>query len=143
MAHNPVSENLGVCLLQSETVILLILVPLLKLDNHVYALCLLDTLNSEKALDIYNTDSAKLYKMPCDIRCCSDKCLITYLLNLNNIIRYKTMSSLDELQRCLTLTDTALTHNKNTLAEYINQYTMNRDCRCKLYLKPTYNLRHK
>ena len=64
-----------------------------------------------------------------NIRRASHQSLIADLADLHNIICYQTMSSLDQLQRRLALSDSALAHNQNALAEYIDQHAVDGDHR--------------
>ena len=104
---------------------------------------MLDTLYTEHTLDIDNSDSSKFDKMPRNIRSRTNQCLIRNLLDFYDIIRYKTMSAPDHLQRCLTLTKTAVSCDHNTLTIYIQQNRMNGNTWCKLHMQPLYNLMHK
>ena len=128
--------------MKSQTVVFLISVPLLKLDNKIDRLGILNTLDTEQCFYIDDTDASKFDKMTCDIRCRTYQCHITDLTDLDNIITDKTMASLDQLQSSLALTDTALTCDQNSLAINIHQYTMNGNTRCKLYTKPADDLCH-
>ena len=142
MAYNLVSKILWIFLMKSQTVVFLISVPLLKLDNKIDRLGILNTLDTEQCFYIDDTDASKFDKMTCDIRCRTYQCLITDLADLHNIIRHQTMASLNQLQSSLALTDTALTCDQNSLAINIHQYTMNGNTRCKLYTKPADDLCH-
>ena len=53
------------------------------------------------------------------------------------------MTSVDQLQCNLGLTDAALTHDQNTFTKQVKKYTMNAAARCKLYIEPADHLRHK
>ena len=78
-----------------------------------------------------------------DVRCASDQGSITYFLNLYDIIRYKTMTSVDQLQRNLGLTDAALAHDQYTLSEKIEKYAMHAAARCQFDIQPADDLCHK
>ena len=81
--------------------------------------------------------------MPGDIRCGSHQFHITDFADLHHIVTYQTMSTLDQFQRSLALTDAALTHDQDTFAVYIHQYAMDGDARCQLYVQPADDLCHK
>ena len=81
--------------------------------------------------------------MPGDIRCSSHQFHITDFADLHHIITYQTMSTLDQFQRSLALTDAALTHDQDTFAIYIHQYAMDGDARCQLHIQPADDLCHK
>ena len=81
--------------MKSQTVIFLISVPLLKLDNKVDGLGILNTLYTEQCFYIDDTDTTKLNKMTCDIRRRSYQRYIADLTDLNNIITDKTVATLD------------------------------------------------
>ena len=103
---------------------------------------MLDTLYTEHTLDIDNSDSSKLDKMSRNIRSRTDQRLIRNLLDLYNIIRYKTMSTPNHLQSRLTLTKATVSGNHDTLTIYVQQNRMNGNTRCKLHMQPLYNLMH-
>ena len=63
-----VSKELCVLLLQAEAVILVLFLPVFKLDDKVDLLLLLDTLHTVESLDIDDADSAHLDEVSCDIR---------------------------------------------------------------------------
>ena len=77
-----------------------------------------------------------------DIRRASYQSCVADLADFNHIIGYQTVSALNELQCRLALADAALTHDQDTLAEYINQNAVNADARRQLYLQPADNLCH-
>ena len=130
MTDDLISENLCILILQSQTVIVRILIPLFQIHDQVDALCMLDTLYTEHTLDIDNSDSSKLDKMSRNIRSRTDQRLIRNLLDLYNIIRYKTMSK------------ATVSGNHDTLTIYVQQNRMNGNTRCKLHMQPLYNLMH-
>ena len=129
--------------MKSQTIIFLISVPLLKLDNKVDRLGILNTLYTEQCFYIDDTDTTKFDKVTCDIRRRSYQRYIADLTDLNNIITDKTVATFNQLQSSLALTDSTLTSDQNSLAVNIHQYTMNRNARCKLYTQPAYDLSHK
>ena len=120
MAHNLIAKIFYVFFLKSKSVILSVLVPVLKLDNHIYFLSFLNTFNTEKCLDINNTNASKLYKILGNSRCASNQSLVTDLSDFNRIVSYKTMSSFYKFKRGLALTNTRLTCDKYTYTIYIN-----------------------
>ena len=69
-----------------------------------------------------------------NIRRLTYQCIITDLADFYNVIAYKTMSTLDQLKRRLTLTDSTLSHDQHTDTIYINKYTMNRNARRQFYI---------
>ena len=68
MAYNLVSKILCIFLMKSQTVVFLISVPLLKLDNKIDRLGILNTLDTKQCFYIDDTDASKFDKMTCDIR---------------------------------------------------------------------------
>ena len=142
MAHDLVSKILGVLLMKSQTVILLVAVPLFQLNNQVYRLGILNALNTEQGLHINDTNTAKLNKMTCDIRCRTNQCNITYLTKLYNIITYKTVTTLDQLKGSLALADSTFTCDQDALAINIHKHTVNGNTRCQLNAQPTDDLSH-
>ena len=52
------------------------------------------------------------------------------------------MSALDQLQGCLTLSDTALAHDQHTFTKYVHQHTMDADTRSQLDLQPADDFCH-
>ena len=78
-----------------------------------------------------------------NIRCTSNQRRITDLLDLNYIICNQTVASLDQLQSGLRFTDTTLTHDQNTFAIYIDQYSMYGYSWCQFYMEPTVYLMYK
>ena len=77
-----------------------------------------------------------------NIRCRTDQGFIADAADLDHIIADETVTALNQFQRCLTLADTALAHNQNTLAKYIDQYAVNADHRRHLDVQPADDLRH-
>ena len=143
MAYYLISKVLCILLMQSKTIVFLVSVPLLKLDHEIDRLGILNALNTEQCFYIDDTDTTKFDKVTCDIRRRSHQCYVTDLTDFNNIITDKTMTSLDQLQGCLALTDTTLTCDQDSLAVNINQHTMNRNTWCKLHAQPADDLCHK
>ena len=121
VADNLVAQIFRIFLFQSETVVFSVLVPLFQTDYEVDILCLADTRSTEQRLDVHNTNTAQLDKVLCDIRCSSDQCFLTDLADLYNIVRYQTVSSLNQLKRRLGFTDSALACNQDAFAIYVNQ----------------------
>lgn len=98
MTDNLVSKKLNILLLQTQTIIFLIFVVLFQLNDQIDLLLIFYTLDTKQRFGINNTNTTKLDKMTGDIRCTSDQGGIAYFFNLYNIIRYKTVSSVDQLQ---------------------------------------------
>ena len=65
------------------------------------------------------------------------------LADLDNIIRNQSVSSPDQLQCSLTLSDSALTRDQKSLAIYIDQYAVYGNTRCKLLTQTVDQLRGK
>ena len=80
--------------------------------------------------------------MPCDIRCCTHQSIIADSADFYHIITDQTMTSLNQLQSCLTFTNTTFSCNQHTDTIYIHQHTMNGNTRCKLYIQPAYYFCH-
>ena len=68
--------------------------------------------------------------------------MLVDLTDLHDIIGYQTMSSAHKLECCLTLTDTALSHNQKSLAVDIYKHAVNGDARCQLLAQAVDQLRH-
>ena len=142
MAYNLVSKIFCVLLMQSQTVVFFFFVPLFQFDNKVYRLGILNTLNTEQSLDIDDADATKFNEVTCDIRSRTYQCYITDFTKFYNIITDKTVSTFDQFQSSLTLTDPALTCDQDTFTIYIHKYAMDGNTRCKLYTKPADDLCH-
>ena len=74
--------------------------------------------------------------MTCDVRRTADEGIIRYLAELNDVIRHETVSTLDELERGLRLTDTGIAHDQHTLAVYIDEHAVHGNHRCHPDLQP-------
>ena len=57
--------------------------------------------------------------MPRNIRRASDQGLIADLADLHHVVADETVTSFDQLQSRLTLTDAALAHDQHALAEHV------------------------
>ena len=125
MTYNFIAEYLCILFFKSHTVIVCVLIPLFKLYYKVYRLCILNAFNTEQCFCINYSYSPKFNKMSCYIRRSSYKRLIALFYNLNNIIRYKTVSSVNKFKSHLTFTYSAFTHYQNTFTVNINQNSMN------------------
>ena len=121
MAHHLIAQIFVIFFFQSETVVFLLLVPVLQTNDQINILGILNTGDTEQCLHINDSDTTLFDKVFGDIRCGSNKRLITDLADLNSIICNQTMSSLDQFQRRLGLTDAALTGDQDTLAVDIHQ----------------------
>src|SRR5699024_3643501 len=110
MAHNLIPQEFSVLFLEAETVILPLFVPLLEFDNQVNRLRILHALDTEQRLDIDYADAAQLDKVARNIRRGSHQRNIADFADLHHVIADQTVSSLDQLQSSLTLSDTALAH---------------------------------
>ena len=69
MADHLIAQEFCILLGQSQTVVLLVAVPLFQLDNKIHRLGILNTLNTKQGLHINNTNTTKLNKVTCNIRC--------------------------------------------------------------------------
>ena len=143
MAYNLISKILCIFLMQAETVIFFVSVPLFQFDNQIHRLCILNALNTKQSFDIDNTNTTKFNEMSCDIRCRAHQRHITDFTKFYNIITDKTMSSFDQFQRSLTLANSALTCDQDTFTIYIHKHTMDGNTWCQLYTQPADNLSHK
>ena len=74
MKRNLVAEEFYIFILQSHTVIVLVLIPVLKLNNHINRLSILYTFNTVKCFYIDDAYTSELDKILCDIRRRSYKC---------------------------------------------------------------------
>ena len=81
--------------------------------------------------------------MPCYVRSSSYKSCIADLLDLNHVVRNKSVSSLQKLQRRLRLTDSTLTHDQYALAVYIDKNRMHRYSWSQLHMQPSVHLMYK
>ena len=63
MTGHFITKELGVFLVESQTVVLFVLVPLFQFDDQINALGLTDAFNTIQSLHINNTDTAKLDEM--------------------------------------------------------------------------------
>ena len=63
MAYDLVSKILCILLMKSQTVVLLVSVPLFQLDNKIDRLGILNALNTKQGLYINNTNTTKLNKV--------------------------------------------------------------------------------
>ena len=142
MAYNSISQEFGIFLFQPQSIIFFIPIPLFQLDHHVDRLVIFYTLHTIQCLDINDTNSTQFNKMPGNIRCCSHQRYIADLTDLYHIIRYQTVSTLDQFQGSLTFADTALPHDQHAFAKYIHQYSVNRYTRCQFFIHPANDLRH-
>ena len=68
MTGHFITKELGVFLIESQTVVLFVLVPLFQFDDQINALGLTDAFNTIQSLYINNTDTAKLNEMSGDLR---------------------------------------------------------------------------
>ena len=69
--------------------------------------------------------------------------MLVDLPDLYHVIRYQTMSSADQFQRCLTLSNTALTCNENTFTVNIDQYAVDRNARSQFFAQCVDQFCHK
>ena len=120
MADNFIAKDFFILFFQPQSVIFTLTIPLFQFDDQTDALAFFNALNTVQRLNINNTDTAQFNKISCDVRCCANQLIVIRLLDLNNIIGYKTMTTLNQFQRCLTLTDTAFTGNQNPLTKHIH-----------------------
>src|SRR5699024_2044765 len=101
-----------------------------------------DLFHTEKSLYIYDSNTSQFNKMPGDIRSGTYQRYIADTTYLHNIIADKTMSSLNQFQSGLTLSDAALAHDQHAFTVYIHQNAMDGYTRCKLHTKPADNFSH-
>src|SRR5699024_6899510 len=140
--YNLISEEFCIFFFHSKTIIFLIPVPLFQLDHQINGLCVLYTFHTEKSLYIYDSNTSQFNKMPGDIRSGTYQRYIADTTYLHNIIADKTMSSLNQFQSGLTLSDAALAHDQHAFTVYIHQNAMDGNTRCKLHTKPADNFSH-
>jgi len=63
-------------------------------------------------------------------------------VDLNHIVGDQTVTTLDQLQSSLTLTDATLAHDQDTFTIDIHQNTMDRNTWCQFHAKPADNFCH-
>ena len=137
MTNNFIAQDFLILFFQSQTIILTLTIPLFQFDDQADALTFFNTLNTIQCLNINDTDTSQLNKISCDIRRCTNQLIIVGFFDLNHIIGYKAVSSLNQFQSRLTLTDTAFAGDQDAFTEYIHKYTMDGDSRCQFYLQET------
>ena len=142
MAYYFVAQKFRIRLFQSETIVFFFSAPVFQCDDQIDILCLPDALHTKHGLHIYDSNTTKLDKMSGDIRCRTNQRIIADLTDLYHVICYQTMSSLDQLQRCLALTDSTLSHNQYTDTIHIHKYSVNGNTRCQFHIHPANQLRH-
>ena len=142
MADNLVSKELNILFFQAQTVVFFLFVPLLELDDKIDGLGIFYALDTKQCLDVDDTDTAQLDKVTRDIRCRSDQRNVADTADFNHIITDETMASFDQLQCSLALSDSALAHDQNALAEYIDQHAVDGDHRGKLDIQPADDFSH-
>ena len=142
MAYNLISQKFRILILQSQTIVFLILIPVLQLNYHVNILSILHAFYTKQRFYINNANSSQLNKMLGNIRRASHQSLIADLADLHNIICNQAVSTLNQLQGSLTFSNTALAHNQNALTKYVYQYAVNADAGRHLYLQPANHLCH-
>ena len=74
--------------------------------------------------------------MTCDVRRTADEGVVRYLAKLDDVIRHETMTTLDQLERRLGLTDTGIAHDQHALTVYIDEHTVHGNHRCHPDLQP-------
>ena len=77
-----------------------------------------------------------------DVRCGTDQGIVTDLAKLHHVIRHQTVSTLDQFQSGLRLTDTALPRDQHALAVDIYKNAVHGDAGRQLYVQPADDLRH-
>ena len=137
MAGDFITEKLCIFLLHTKSVVFLVRIILFQLDHQINRVRLFNALHTEQRLNIDDADTAQLDKMTRDIRRSSDQRDVTHTADFHNVITDQTMSALDELQRRLAFTDSALAHDQNTFAVYVNQNAVYRDTRRQLNVQPS------
>ena len=142
VTNHAVAEIFRVSLLKAETIVFLVLVPVLQTDDKVDGLGVPYGRSTEQCLDIDDSDTAQLDQMFGHIGRGTDQSILADLSKLHHIICYKTMSSLDQFQRSLGFTDTAFAGDQHTLAVYVNQYAVHGDTGSELYIQPSDGLCH-
>ena len=130
-------------LLKPKPVIFLLLIPILKMYHKVYVRGVHYALYAIEHLYIYNSYSAKLYKMPRNVRRGTYKRVLAHFPYLHHIIRHKPVSALNKLQGVLALSYSALTRDKKPLAIHIKQHAMNGNAGRKHDIEPADYLCHK
>ena len=118
------SEDIGSLLLESESVINLILVPVLELDDEIDLFALLYRTDTEYTAYIHYTYTAKLHIMLDDLRRRADECFFRDTLYLNGIIRDKPMTALYQLDCRFALAYATVSENKDPFAVYFDENAM-------------------
>ena len=124
MAYHLIAQIFGIILFQSQSVVLFVLIPIFQTDDQVNGLGIFYGQCTKQCLDIHDADTTQFNKVFCDIRCRTYQRIITDFTQFYHIISYQTMSSSDQLQGCLGLTDAALTGDQDAFTIDIHQYTV-------------------
>ena len=140
VAHYLISQIFGVTFFQSQSVVLFIFIPVFQADDQIDRLRIFYGRCTEQSLDIHDADTTQFNEVLCDIRCGTHQRIIADLAEFYHIIGYQTMSSLDQLQSRLGLTDAALAGDQDTLAVDIHQYAVYGDTGSQLDIQPADDL---
>ena len=132
------AENIGGLLIKAEAVVHFVILPGLKVDNKVDLLALLYRTHTEESAYVNDADSAKLYVMTDDLGCLTDKSGGRHALDLNGVIRNKTVAALKKLNSGLALTYAGVTEEENTLAVYLDENSVAGDTGCKTCIEVAY-----
>ena len=135
MTYHINTQDVHMLILKTQAVIIVFLFPVFQFDDKIDLLALLDTLNTKKTLNIDDTDTTQFDQMLGDLRGTSQKSVGVSLSDLDHVICHQTMSSADQLQCSLALSDTAFSCDQKSFTIDIDQYTMNGRARCQKYIE--------
>ena len=104
-ARNLDAEYIRSLVVESETVVHLVVLPGLEIDDEIDLLGLLYRSHTEEAANVYYSYSAKLNVVSDELGCLTYECGRRNALDLYGIVGDKSVTSLDKLYRGLALTD--------------------------------------
>ena len=140
MADDLIAQEIRVVVRKPQTVVFLVLVPFLQLDDHVDLLGVLDGLEAEEVLDVDDADAPKLDEVLGHLRSGADEGIVGHLADLHHVVRYQTVAPLYKLQSGLGLTYAGVAHDQDALAVNIHQNAVDADAGSQLHLEPADHL---
>ncbi len=133
-----IAENIDPFVVKAESVVHLVLYPMLEVYDKVDLFGLLDRAHTEYTADIDDADAAKLDIVLYDRGRRADQCLCRDLFYLDRIIGDETVTSLDKLDGGLALTDPAVAENEYTLAVDLDKNSVTGYSRRKVRIERAY-----
>jgi len=137
------SKNLNTPVIDSQTIILMLRVPLHQLQLHIDDLFLANGGNPVEILDIDDSQAANLHEVLDGFFGLTDQSRRHLLFDKNHIIRNQSVSANNKIQCAFTLADSAFPGQQNTHPENINQNPMHVGCRQKPLFQKFGNQRYK